>query len=406
VRELFLKKLNSERYVMGSTSGRLLDGNTVAHVELEARLSALYAYDEALLYNSGYDANLSVFSGLPVAGDVFVFDQFAHASMRDGMRLSACAAAQFPFAHNSPEALRAVLHKVLDERPEILAGHSKVFIAVDALYSMDGDFAPLAEIVDVLDELLPRTARVLVVDEAHSVGCFGRQGRGIVDLLGLEDKVDIIVHTYSKALGTTSAVVLCSSAIYAHLWQYSRPLIFSTSLNRATLTAIITALDVLESPRGDLLLRQLGQVAAYASATISAMIARVGPAKIAPLAPHRVLRGGHFSPIVAIVTPYAMALAAFLLDRGYYPKPIVFPAVPRGKERIRICVHAFNTVEQVDALIALIELWASTYDGARDVFPSKTLLPAVASAAAEAGDCMAETRAVPPQSAMEALVLA
>jgi 8-amino-7-oxononanoate synthase len=201
LRTLFLEKLANEPYVLGARSVRLLDGNTTAHTELERRLQRFYNAQEALIFNSGYDANLSVFSCLPRKGDVIVFDQYVHASARDGMRLSPARFSLVPFEHNSPDALRNVLTKVLADNKGVRNGTAKVFIALESLYSMDGDFAPLAELVAVCEELLPHPSmRHLVIDEAHSVGSFGASGWGLVSLLGLEEKFDIRVHTFSKGL--------------------------------------------------------------------------------------------------------------------------------------------------------------------------------------------------------------
>lgn len=159
-----------------------------------------YSVDEALLFNSGYDANLSIFSSLPDKSDVVVFDEYIHASARDGMRLSQVpASSMFPFKHNSPESLRHVLERLLQSYPGIVAGKTHVFVAVESLYSMDGDFGPLQEIADVC-EILPVHTRHLIVDEAHSVGCFGVEGKGLVSMMNLEDKYEIRVHTFSKAL--------------------------------------------------------------------------------------------------------------------------------------------------------------------------------------------------------------
>jgi 8-amino-7-oxononanoate synthase len=208
VRELFLKRLHREQHILGSRSVRLLDGNSTAHTSLERRLNTFYNSKEALLFNSGYDANLSVFSTLPAKGDILVFDEFVHASAIDGMRLSATHSNMYPFQHNSPQSLRNVLNEIIGAFPDVQTGKVKVFIAIETLYSMNGDFAPILELIAVCEELLPiRDSRHIIVDEAHTVGAIGSRGRGLISELGLEDKVDVRVQTFSKALGNMGGMV-------------------------------------------------------------------------------------------------------------------------------------------------------------------------------------------------------
>ena len=149
--------------------------------------------------NSGFDANVGLFSCLPQPRDVIVYDEFIHASVHDGMRLSR-AGRKIAFAHNSADALMSVIEQLIDSDEAIVTGHRNVFIAVEAVYSMDGDVAPLKDIVHVIQKLLPLGNGHLIVDEAHSNGVLGPQGRGLVCELGLEDQTSVRLHTFGKAL--------------------------------------------------------------------------------------------------------------------------------------------------------------------------------------------------------------
>lgn len=211
LRARFLDKLSAAPHVLGSGGSRLLV-NGPAHAALEARLARFFRAPTSLLFNSGFDANVGFFSAVPQLGDALVFDEHIHASVHDGMRASRVQPdMQRPFVHNSVDALRGVLEKLIDECPDVQTGARSVFLAVETVYSMDGTVCPLAEMVDAMEELLPCGNGYVVVDEAHATGIYGPQGRGLVGLLGLEDRVLARLHTFGKALagtGCTHAVQL------------------------------------------------------------------------------------------------------------------------------------------------------------------------------------------------------
>ena len=199
LRSRFLQKLQAAPSVLGSGGSRLLV-NGEAHHALEARLAKFFGSPTALLYNSGFDANVGFFSCIPQSGDVIVYDEYIHASVHDGFRSSRARDATFPFAHNSLNALGELLLKLLKERPGLLSGTQSLFLAVESLYSMDGTVSPLVQMVEILETLFPKGNGYVVVDEAHATGIYGPQGRGIVSLLGLERRVLARLHTFGKAL--------------------------------------------------------------------------------------------------------------------------------------------------------------------------------------------------------------
>lgn len=209
----YLQRLQAATYgfSLGSGGSRLLDGNSAAAEALELSIAAFHGAPAGLLFNSGFEANTGLFSCAPQPGDVIVYDELIHASVHDGMRLS--RARRVPFAHNCVRGNRgpAQAIKSLDdvlsgllhgqEGEKLRTGQANVFVAVESVYSMDGDLAPLADIVDCVEGRLPNGNGHIIVDEAHSTGWLGDRGRGLVSQLGLESRVWARVHTFGKAMG-------------------------------------------------------------------------------------------------------------------------------------------------------------------------------------------------------------
>lgn len=257
LKTLFLDELRDgpSNSSLGSGGSRLLDGNSTYAERLEGDIAAFHGAEAGLLCNSGFDANVGLFSCLPQPGDIIVYDEYIHASVHDGMRLSRAGKCVY-FGHNDVSALRAVLQQCMDGDDAVRRGKRSVFVAVEAVYSMDGDIAPLAEIARVLAELLPERNGHLVVDEAHSTGLYGQDGRGLVCELGMQKQVLVRLHTFGKALATNggecagadarrmvlancgTAILLCSPLVRRYLLNYARPLIYTTFMSYPALAAI------------------------------------------------------------------------------------------------------------------------------------------------------------------------
>lgn len=199
LRSLFLNKLSIAPDILGSGGSRLLV-NGQAHANLEDRLRQFFRGEAALLFNSGFDANVGFFSCIPQPGDAIIYDEHIHASVHDGMRASRVDRPfLISFDHNSLPALRSTLMMIRNRT----STRQSVFVAVESLYSMDGTFAPLKEMVGVIEEIFPSGNAYLIVDEAHSTGIYGPEGRGRVAMLGLEDRVLARLHTFGKALAAS-----------------------------------------------------------------------------------------------------------------------------------------------------------------------------------------------------------
>ncbi|PVG04433.1 PLP-dependent transferase [Serendipita vermifera] len=250
LRDTVIKKIGSSTRVLGSGGSRLLDGGTLEHALLEERLANFFGSAAALLYSSGFDANVGFFGCIPAEGDVIIYDSLIHASVHDGMRASRAArrpGSLLPFDHNRIDSLHSVIENVLHTRPYLLTGNGSIFIAIESLYSMDGDIAPIESICETVEQLLPARNGHVIVDEAHATGVYGPEGKGLVAQFGLERRVTARLHTFGKALASSGAVFLTSQTVRNFLVNYSRPQVFTTAMSYSNLASLHAVFDVLQS---------------------------------------------------------------------------------------------------------------------------------------------------------------
>ncbi|KAF2085393.1 PLP-dependent transferase, partial [Saccharata proteae CBS 121410] len=340
-------------FSLGSSGSRLLDGNSEHTEALETSIAAFHRAPAGLLFNSGFEANVGVFATLPQRGDVVVFDELVHASAHDGMRLSR-AGRRVPFAHNCVASLASVLDALIREDERVRNGTRNVFVAVEAVYSMDGDVAPLEQMVGVVEGLLKGNGH-FVVDEAHATGLVGERGRGLVCELGLEERVFARVHTFGKAMGCAGAIVLCAPLTREYLVNYARTLIYTTAMAFPSLASIRVVYDFMSAGGTEPLLTHLTHLTHHLH-TLLLPLCPPGPSSsIRPLLalppfPPR-------TPILPLLTPHPRSLAAHCQAAGYVVRAIVAPTVPKGRERVRVCLHAGNTVGEVEGLVRAVEGW-------------------------------------------------
>ncbi|KAJ0296940.1 hypothetical protein COL5a_010509 [Colletotrichum fioriniae] len=370
--------------LLGSGGSRLLDGNVSLAESLERDIAAFHRGPAGLLFNSGFDANVGLFSCAPQAGDIIVYDELIHASVHDGMKLSR-AEKKIAFAHNTvdpaeaqqqwPQSLSEVLSRLTDgeEGRLVREGRKRVFVAVEGIYSMDGDVAPLKKVVECVERLLPRGNGLVIVDEAHSTGLLGPRGRGLVCQLGLEDRVWARVHTFGKAMSCSggifdisqsgvflclkltlrTAIVLCSHITRSYLINYARSLIYTTAMPFTSLASIKTAYDFIANGHSEPLLRHLWSLINQTNELLLELLERHRPDRnLMHLA-----SGKPRSPIIPLFTSDPRSLAQHCQKKGFMLRPIVAPTVPVGSERVRICLHAGNSVEEVEGLVSAIEGW-------------------------------------------------
>ncbi|KAL4883992.1 pyridoxal phosphate-dependent transferase [Aspergillus karnatakaensis] len=331
-----------------SGGSRLLDGNSAYAEELEGFVAAFHGASAGLLFNSGYDANVGVFSSVPQAGDLIVYDELIHASTHEGMRLSR-AGRRVKFAHSCPDDLESVLQAEIESDPLIAGRRRNVFIAIESVYSMDGDVAPIIEFIDVVDRLLPRRNGYFIVDEAHATGVFGPRGAGVVQQLGVEDRIFIRLHTFGKALASHGAIVLCCPDTRDYLINYARSLIYTTALGFPFLASIRAAYELLAEGATEEPQRNLAQLIGYFRGRLDSLSSGASSA----------LEVDHFSnsPIFSLRSGVPRQLASFCQQQGFTVRAIMSPTVPAGKERVRVCLHAGNTVAEIDGLIETIATW-------------------------------------------------
>ncbi len=310
-------------HFVGSTGSRLISGNDQFTEELEYEIAAYHQAESALIFNSGYDANVGLFSCIASRGDTIILDELIHASIIDGARLS--NANRYTFKHNDLQSLE----------DKLKASKGKIFIGIESIYSMDGDMAPLAEII----ALAEKYSAAVIVDEAHAAGIFGNKGRGLVERYGLCDKVFARVITFGKALGCHGAAVLGSDSLRKYLINFSRSFIYTTAASFYTHLSVKTAYKYLDESDISAIHHKIELFKTYAAGISSQIIPS-------------------FSPIQSIIitgNEQAKKLASSLQKNRFDVRAILHPTVPVGKERLRICLHTFNTDEEISNLVKTIE---------------------------------------------------
>jgi len=297
----------SARFGTGASASRLLSGDLSLFQKLETRVASLKGKQAALVYNSGYQANVGIISALCSPADAVFCDRLSHASILDGVKLS--GARMFRFQHNDIDHLATLLSKK-ETRFE------RLFVVTESVFSMDGDFAPLTEIAT----LRGQHGFTFIVDEAHATGVFGPHGAGHVNQMGVQDDVDLIVGTFSKALGSSGAYVACSSVVRDFLINSSRSFIYSTALPPAVVAANLAALDRLEREpqrretllsRSEWFRQQLTEMGLPSQSQSQIVPVLVGP------------------------TDEAVRWSRELVQAGIWALPIRPPTVPEGEARLR-----------------------------------------------------------------------
>ncbi|KAE8131576.1 pyridoxal phosphate-dependent transferase [Aspergillus pseudotamarii] len=358
----FLRELRKHpNFTIGSTSSRILDGTKQYLENIERDLAQFHRAESAMFFNSGYDANVAVWSAIPQPGDFVVYDEFVHASIHDGMRRG--RATTVPFQHNDCESLRDCLKGIQAGHRAVSEGKQVVFISLESFYSVDGDITPVLEIVNVVRDTLPRGNYVLSIDEAHSNGVVGPNGSGFICHYGLEDVFGLRLQTCGKGLGSTGAVLLANETIKLALLNYGRSVIFSTAPSFLTVLAVKAGYDLLASEEGEKRRRRLQKNLQffYQTLTTSVEWKHAKEKGIFYLPTEKTWRSEPFlAPIAAIVTQPGKAkeLAHHLHQGKYWVNPMNFPVVPKDKNRIRIVIHADNTEGQIEGIVRLLREWA------------------------------------------------
>ena len=314
------------KYGSGCAGSRFLNGTLNIHVQLEEKLAKFFRKDAALTFSTGYMTNLGIISSLAGKDDVVVIDKLDHASIIDACRLSFSEIKKFK--HNDMNSLEFVLHE---------CGDRGKLVVVDGVYSMEGDIAPLPDIVRVCKKYGAR----LMVDDAHGIGVLGKTGRGTAEHFGLEKDVDVIMGTYSKSLASIGGFAAADEDVIHYMKHHARPLIFSASPPPASVAAVIAALDIIdgEPDRRERLWHNTRKM----MKALKQMGFDIGVAE---------------TPIIPLMMgemERAFMMWKALGDAGVFTNPVVPPAVPQGRCMIRTSYMATHTDEMLDRILVIVE---------------------------------------------------
>ncbi|NND63299.1 MAG: pyridoxal phosphate-dependent aminotransferase family protein [Flavobacteriaceae bacterium] len=334
IAETAKKLLNEYKLEQNNATGsRLLTGNHELYPVAESRISNIHNAEAALIYNSGYMANVGFFGCVPQKDDLVFYDELCHASIREGIRLSPAKA--YKFGHNDFKDLKEKLIRLT------AGGDSQsreVYVVTETVFSMDGDSPDLKKLMELQNEFSFR----LVLDEAHALGVMGSEGYGFVQDLKLENKCFARIYTFGKALGCKGAVVVGSKRLKEYLVNFSRSLIYTTALSPYDVALIVAAYEELQEAKS--VREELNRNIAIFNQEI--LKAEFGASFIKS-----------DSAIQSCIIPgnsNIKSLATELQNQGFDVRPILAPTVPKGKERLRFCLHSYNSEESIRQVVQLL----------------------------------------------------
>ena len=324
----------------GSTGSRLLSGNQELIELTEKKVASFHGTDAALIFNSGYDANIGFFASVPQRGDLILYDEYSHASIRDGIRMS--QARDYKYKHNDLNHLQELIERHTDQTT---TQKGIVYVVTESVFSMDGDSPDLIAMADLCSEY----NCLLVVDEAHAVGLFGDRRGGLVEKLNLHSQVFARIVTFGKALGVHGAAILGSLELKEYLVNFARSFIYTTAMTPHSTGSVYVAYKKLESEYGAEAQKQL-------LVNISTFIARLKTLEI----------DNHFtdsySAIQSCIIPgntEVKKISQFLMEQGFDVRPILHPTVPRSEERLRFSIHSFNKEDEINAVLLHLSKYLS-----------------------------------------------
>lgn len=320
--------------VNGATGSRLISGNHNLYTITENYISEFHQSESALIFNSGYDANVGFFSSVPQRNDIILYDELCHASIRDGIQMS--HAKSYKFQHNDYEDLEQSLNKLLASNSQL----PTIFIVTESVFSMDGD-APNMEILVQLSE---KFNALLVVDEAHALSVFGDKGEGLVQSQNLQDKVFARIMTFGKGLGCHGAAILGSASLKEYLVNFARSFIYTTGLSPHSVATILVAYQNLNQVKE--LQKLKGNINFFNQQK-----------QLLGIKPLFVYSKSAIHSAIIPGNEKVKKIASQLQEKGFDVKAILSPTVPEGQERLRFCLHSYNTEKEMqDVLTELSKL--------------------------------------------------
>nr|WP_313810023.1 8-amino-7-oxononanoate synthase [Allomuricauda sp.] len=310
--------------IHGATGSRLLTGNHAWHKTLESMLALHHKSESALVFNSGYDANVGFFSSVPQRGDFIFYDELVHASIRDGIKMS--DAKGYKFSHNNLADL-----EILEERVSKRDAEREVYVVTESVFSMDGDSPNL----DALSKWCTSKNFHLIVDEAHATGIFG-EGRDLICQLQLENAVFARIITFGKAMGCHGAAILGSNELKTYLVNYARSLIYTTALSPHSVAMLLASYQFLKE-HSEEVISKLQENIRYFRNQLQKL----------HLEEHFIKSESAIQCLLIPGNEQAKSLEAHLRQEGFNVRAIRSPTVKQGEERLRFCLHAFNTKEEI-----------------------------------------------------------
>ncbi|MEN9907713.1 MAG: hypothetical protein RLZZ540_854 [Bacteroidota bacterium] len=319
----------------GATGSRLLSGNHNLYSTTEDFISKFHQAETTLIFNSGYDANVGFFSSVPQKGDLILYDELCHASIRDGIQLSYAKA--YKFNHNDFEDLeRKIIN--FNGNNNFNEKASAIYIVTESVFSMDGDTPNLEELVRFSE----KHSCYLVLDEAHALGVFGDKGQGLVQQFGLQDKVFARIMTFGKGLGCHGAAILGAQELKQYLVNFARSFIYTTGLSPHSVATILIGYQFLEKENKDIGLLRENIIHFNQQKNLLGLKTIFVRSK---------------SSIQSVIIPgneKVKYIAKQLQENGFDVKAILSPTVPEGQERLRFCLHAFNTKNEISDVLQLL----------------------------------------------------
>lgn len=329
--------LNEDISQNGATGSRLISGNHDLYTNLEKQLAHFHKAESALVFNSGYDANIGFFSSVPQRNDLVFYDEYIHASIRDGIKLG--NAKSFKFKHNDLEGLKLSVERnrnTLDEKED-----DEIYIVTESVFSMDGDSPDLKTLADYCS----LEGLNLIVDEAHAVGVFGKKGEGLVQELEVEQKIFARITTFGKALGCNGAAILGNQKLKDFLVNFARSFIYTTGLSPHTIATGIASHNYLDSEDGKKETLVLQENISFFKNKLTSL----------QLDDFFIASNSAIHSCVVSGNTDVKKVSKKLADDGFMVKAILSPTVPNGEERLRFCLHSYNSKEEIGLSLQLLK---------------------------------------------------
>jgi 8-amino-7-oxononanoate synthase len=326
--------LDKKILVNGATGSRLLSGNHQLYEEAETFIAHFHQAETALIFNSGYDANVGFFSAVPQRNDIILYDELCHASIRDGIQMSHAKA--YKFQHNDFVDLEKLITNF--QLPTSNSQLLTIYIVTESVFSMDGDSPDLERIVALSEQY----QCYLVVDEAHALGVFGEKGEGLLQSLGLQHNVFARIMTFGKGLGCHGAAILGSAELKSYLVNFARSFIYTTGLSPHSVATILVAYQHLEHQKNTL--EQLRHNISFFNQEKSRL----------SLKPLFVYNKSAIQSAIISGNERVKTIANQLQEKGFDVKPILSPTVPEGQERLRFCLHSYNSETEISEVLQLL----------------------------------------------------